>query len=73
MLNQYVTNKYNIMLAGESGSGKTSIIDTFMKSLDTLLYVKTQLSFTAQTTEINVMDVFKDKVSFQVKNNKIVK
>jgi dynein heavy chain len=61
------------MLAGESGSGKTSIIDTFMKSLDTLLYVKTQLSFTAQTTEINVMDVFKDKVSFQVKNNKIVK
>jgi dynein heavy chain len=61
-----------MLLSGETGVGKSVIIQDFIIGLDPDKFVFTTLNFSAQTSSKNLQDLFMDKDKFQRKKKDLI-
>lgn len=67
LLNKLVGSKKNVLISGDTGVGKSVIVDNFLSSLELDKYSYTFMNFSAQTNTKNLLDVFLDKDKFTKK------
>ena len=56
------SNGRNVLITGETGVGKSVIVQDFLKGLDEKKYVSASINFSAQTSSLNVLDIFHSKL-----------
>jgi len=72
MIKYLIGGGFNVLLSGETGVGKSVIIQDFITSIDVEKYVFTTLNFSAQTSSKNLQDLFMDKDKFQRKRKDMI-
>lgn len=56
-------SQYNVLLTGQSGSGKTSTVANMLASLDKRQITQNiQINFSARTTSLRVQQVIEDQL-----------
>lgn len=54
---------YHTCISGETGTGKSVIIQKFLNDMDPEKYVNCTVNFSAQTSSNNLQDVFMEKLN----------
>ena len=72
LLKKLIVNEKNALVSGETGVGKSVIIQEFLKSLDIEKYVFQNFNFSAQTNSKNILDIFMDKDKFTKKGRDLL-
>jgi len=68
LLKTLVENGNNVLFMGDTGVGKSVIINDFLNHDAGESYVNTMVNFSAQTTSTNLQDVFETKLEKKKKN-----
>ena len=64
MLDRLMNGGHNVLISGETGVGKSVIIQEYLMSIDQSRFVFSTLNFSAQTSSKNLQDLFMDKDKF---------
>ncbi|CAK85038.1 unnamed protein product (macronuclear) [Paramecium tetraurelia] len=72
LITQLIEGGFNILLSGETGTGKTVIINEYLYSLESDRFVFSTLNFSAQTSAKNLQDLFMDKDKFMKKKKDLL-
>jgi len=72
LLEKLSSNGYNVLITGETGTGKSSLIGDFVLSANKEKFVYSTLNFSAQTSSQNVQDLFLDKDKFNRKKKDLL-
>ena len=68
LLNQNVSVERCVLVVGNTGVGKTVVVQEFLSNLDTDVYRYAMANFSAQTSAVNFRDMIEDKLDKRRKN-----
>lgn len=72
LLEKLIVGGFNVLITGETGTGKSVIIGEFLMTLNPELFVHSSLNFSAQTSSKNLQDLFMDKDKFNRKKKDLL-
>ncbi len=62
VLDKLILGGYNVLISGETGVGKSVIIQEYLLNADQEKFVFSSINFSAQTSSKNLQDLFTDKL-----------
>lgn len=72
LLDKLIDGGYNVLMTGETGVGKSVIIQEYLFNVNKEKYVFSMLNFSAQTNSKNLLDLFMDKDKFMKKRRDLL-